>query len=265
MERVLKGWLVDNSVTADNLTDKILRLESAGNATLADVLDEMKREDTGLRQETLEHVVNLYNRVVADLVLSGYEVNTGLCYLTPRFRGIVEGGTWNPEKNSIYVSITQGKVLREAIAKTSVKILGERQGTMYIAGGEDAATRATDTTATPGRNYILTGRQLKLAGDDPAVGITLTSEEGAQTRLDADMVAVNEPSRLVFLLPSDLADGAYTLTVTTQYSAGGKLLKEPRSISCTIIVGEAPATPGGETGGSEGSSGGDGDDDFQLG
>lgn len=251
MDHVLKGWLVDNTVTADNLTDKILKLESAGNLTLADVLDEMKKEDTGLRQETLEHVVNLYNRVVADLVLAGYEVNTGLCYLTPQFKGVIEDGAWNPEKNSIYVSITQGKVLREAIAETSVKILGERQGVMYIAGGEDAATRATDTTATPGRNYILTGRKLKVVGDDPAVGITLTDEDGTPTRLDADMLAVNEPSRLVFLLPSDLADGRYTLTVTTQYSGSGALLKEPRSTSCTIVVGEPPAGTGGTTGGDD--------------
>ena len=257
MNHTLKAWLADNSVTADNKEDKILQLESAGNITLDDVLDEMKKEHTGLRLETITHVVNLYHRVLTDLVLSGYEINTGLFYMTPEFRGVVEGGAWNPEKNSIYVSIVQGKTLREAIAQTSVNILGEKQGVMYIAGGEDAATRATDRTATPGRNYILTGRLLKVAGSDPSVGIKLTDADGTETRLADDMLAVNNPSKLVILLPATLADGEYTLTVTTQYSGTSTLLKTPRSVSCTITVGTAPSTPG--TGGSD-----DGNDDGEL-
>ena len=46
MKTELKGWLADNPVTPDNKEDKILVLESAGNLTLSDVLDEMKEEDT---------------------------------------------------------------------------------------------------------------------------------------------------------------------------------------------------------------------------
>ena len=42
MKTELKGWLADNTVTTDNKEDKILVLESAGNLTLSDVLDEMK-------------------------------------------------------------------------------------------------------------------------------------------------------------------------------------------------------------------------------
>nr|WP_196009306.1 DNA-binding domain-containing protein [Parabacteroides distasonis] len=37
MKKVLKGWLIDNSVTTDNKTDKILLLASAGSLTLDDV------------------------------------------------------------------------------------------------------------------------------------------------------------------------------------------------------------------------------------
>ena len=37
MKKVLKGWLIDNAVTTDNKTDKILLLASAGSLTLDDV------------------------------------------------------------------------------------------------------------------------------------------------------------------------------------------------------------------------------------
>ncbi len=65
MKTELKGWLADNTVTTDNKEDKILVLESAGNLTLSDVLDEMKKEDTGLRAETLKHAVDLFRFVDA--------------------------------------------------------------------------------------------------------------------------------------------------------------------------------------------------------
>ena len=244
MKRTLKGWLVDNTVTADNKEDKILALESAGNLTREDVISQMRKEDTGLREETIEHVVNLHNRIVSDLVLSGYSVNTGLFRAVPQFRGVVENGQWNPKKNSIYVSITQDKDLREAIAETSVHILGEKGDVMYIIGGEDTVTRATDGTATAGRNYIVHGRMLKIAGDDESVGITLTNtSSGEVTRILPDMLAVNNPTQLVILLPPNLPDGEYTLTVTTQYSQTKTLLKTPRVATKTIVIGQSPETP----------------------
>ena len=64
MKNVLKIWLVDNTVTVDNKDDKIGQLESSGNLSLQDMPDEMNKEDTGLRPETIEHVVKLYNRVL---------------------------------------------------------------------------------------------------------------------------------------------------------------------------------------------------------
>ena len=54
MKNVLKIWLVDNTVTVDNKDDKIGQLESSGNLSLKDILDEMHKEDTGLRRARRE-------------------------------------------------------------------------------------------------------------------------------------------------------------------------------------------------------------------
>ena len=145
-------------------------------------------------------------------------------------------GAWDPERNSIYVSFTQDKDLREAIAETSVDILGDKASGMYISGVKDAATQATDGTMTPGRNFTISGRLLKVAGEDPKVGITIRNEEAGETLLPADMLTVNNPSQLVILVPADLAPGEYTLTVTTQYTGSGTPLKTPRSVSRQVYV-----------------------------
>ncbi len=239
MKKVLKAWLADNSVTTDNKTDKILILESAGSLTQQDIIDEMLKQDTGLRIETLRHSIDLYNRILMDLILTGYSVNTGLFRAVAQLTGVVEGGTWNKEKNSIYVRLTQDKGLREAIAETTVNILGEKADVMYILETQDIKTGRRDGSATAGRILKVVGNMLKKVGTNPAVGITLTNESGVVTKLPDDMLDTNNPKLLSILIPSDLPTGEYTLTVTTQYS-GPHLLKEPRSVSIQIWIGGRP-------------------------
>ncbi len=244
MQNTLKGWLADNTVTTDDKTDKILLLESAGNIGLEQIYKEMKEEDTGLKMETIVHVVTLFLRIVMRFVLNGYSVNTGLFRAVVQFVGTVKKGVWNPEENSIYVSFNQEKQLRESIAKTKVEILGTKANVMYILEVEDRKTGLKDGTATPGRNFFVRGSHLKVVGSDPAVGVTLTDSTGNVTKLVDDEVSINKPSELTLLLPAGLKDDTYTLTVCTQYSQSAQLLKEPRSVSTTITVGTP--TGGGE-------------------
>lgn len=226
---------------------KILLLASAGSLTLDDVLEEMYKQDTGLRPETLHHSVTLYHRVLMDLILNGYSVNTGLFRAVAQLTGVIEGGVWNKERNSIYVSLTQDKVLREEIAKTSVEILGEKSNIMYILETEDKKTGLKDGSATAGRNFFVRSAMLKVVGDDESVGVTLTNAAKAVTKLTDDLITINNPSSLTLLLPADLAEGEYTLTVTTQYSTSNRLLKTPRSVSVPVWIGGRPADGGSDS------------------
>lgn len=244
MKTVLKGWLANNTVTGENKGDKILVLESAGNLTLDNVLEEMKKEDTGLRKETLAHAVELYHRKLAELVLNGYSINTGLFRIVPQFRGLVEEGVWNPDTNSIYILMQQDKMLRDAIAETSVKILGEKGSAAYIIGSQDTTTRATDGSATPGRTFRVKGKNIRVTGTDEAVGVYIIASGGNKTKLGMDRVVTNNPSEVIVLLPADLEEGSYELQIVTQYSGGTKLLKTPRKVTKELFVGDAPQEPG---------------------
>ena len=226
MKHTLKGWLADNAVTADNKTDKILLLETAGSMNLDDILEEMYETNTGLQRETLRHVVELYHRIVKNAVLRGVQINTGLFYAVAKFLGVIEGGKWDPEKNSVYIALTQGRELREEIAETAVSILGEKANVMYILETEDRKSGRRDGSATAGKNFFVRGAMLKVMGDDD--------------------ITINKPSELTLLLPASLADGEYTLTVTTQYSKGNVSLKSPRSASTQVWIGGKPDSGGGE-------------------
>ena len=228
----LNAQLADNTLTVDDKDDKILTLVSAGTADKQRLINEIMEINPGLERETVEAVINLEQRVLKKLLLTGYRVNTGLFSAVAQFTGTVENNVFDPARNSIRVAMTQGKELREAIEATTVNIVGEKGSAMYVAGGTDTATSLSGFTATAGRNFTLTGQRIKLAGDDPSVGITLTDAEGEVTRID----------------------GEYKLTVTTQYSSG-QLLKTPRSVTKTLYIGQAPAG-GGEPGGGDEEEGG---------
>lgn len=244
MPNVIKAWLADNPVTTDDKKDKMFLVETGQTYELDDVINEMHNEETGLRVETISHVVKLFIRIVIRLLLNGNKVNASLFYAVARLRGTAEKGQWNPLKNSIYVLLTQGAELREAIKETTVEILGEKSNVMYITEVEDRDTGLNDGTITPGRNAFIRGASLKVAGDDPSVGITLTpASGGSETKLAEKDITINSPTEMVIIVPSGLEDGTYTLTITTQYVKGSKLLKTPRSVSTTVYVGSA--SPGG--------------------
>lgn len=240
MKNVLKAWLANNPVTTSSKEEKILVLENTGSLNLDDVLEEMQKQDTGLRPETIAHVVDLFQRTVKDLVLNGHSVNTGLFRAVAQFRGIVEDGVWNPQKNKAYVLFTQDKILREDINATPVKILGEKGDAAYIIATEDTTTRATNGLATPGRTFRLKGKNLKVAGTDENVGIYLIDPAGDGQRVPDEMIAKNTPSEIIMQLPTDLTEGEYELRIVTQHSRGGVMLKTPRIVSKRFIVGNAP-------------------------
>ena len=160
-KNLLKVWMADNTVTTDDKTDKIFVLESTRSVDQQFVLDRMAAKNPGLHRETMSASINLYHEVISELVMNGYSVNTDLFRAVPQLKGLAEGNAWNPEKNSIYVSLTQGKKLREEIKDTTVQILGDRQATMYINGTLDAATRSEmDSLVKPYRMLDKAGQKM---------------------------------------------------------------------------------------------------------
>ena len=250
---------VDNPLTKE-AGDKRFVLVSNGTADFDRVISEIMAVNPGLERETVEAVIKLEHRIIQRLTLSGMRVSNGLfsAVASPKGRA---GASWDPEVNQLNITIAQGVDWREAIRNTTVNVLGEKAEVMYISGTTDIATRATDRTATPGYPFTAEGNYLKLVGDDPAVGITIISEEGTETRVDSGMVAVNEPKKLVFVLPAGLAEGTYTLRIATQYNGSntGTLRKTPRVVESPLYIGVAPTTPGDSD-----EDGGD-DGDHQLG
>jgi hypothetical protein len=229
MRKSLKIWLKNNTFDAKANNYKAV-LESMGSMDLEAVINEMDNEGMGVQPETALNIITRFNRKVTDLVLSGYSVHTGISYMRPVVTGMFTDRKWNREQNPVYISITQSAELRQEAATAEVKILGKQAQRTAIFTVTDLSTGATDGTLTRGRNAELQGRYLKIAGESPDCGIFLTnSTTRVTTRLDRSDLVYNEPKRLLIWIPDTLEPGQYELRVTTQFTTGTRLLKEPKS------------------------------------
>jgi hypothetical protein len=166
------------------------------------------------------------------LVLSGYNVNTGIVYMHAAVKGVFYDKTWNPDRNHLHVAISQGTDLRAAVAETSVEIMGEHPDPIALFSITDLSTGKTDGSITRGFNAELKGTYIKIAGADESCGIYLRNVDTADDiKLEPQYIAVNDPSRILFIAPATLDAGTYELRVVTQFTGSNKTLKQPRSVT----------------------------------
>ncbi|MEE3725585.1 DUF4469 domain-containing protein, partial [Riemerella anatipestifer] len=188
------------------------------------------KEGMEIQTETAVDIITRFNRKASELVLNGYSVNTGLVYMRPAIKGVFYDKTWDKEKHSVYVNVNQGTDLRKAANDTKVEILGEQSSPMSVFSITDKVTGKADGTLTKGKNAEIIGTYIKIDGDNPKNGIVFKNLDNQnEVKLAKDSIVLNEPSRLLILVPSDLEAGNYELSITTQSSTGSVLLKEPRT------------------------------------
>lgn len=230
-------------------------LVSNGTADFDRVISEIMDVNPGLERETVEMVVKLEHRIIQKLTLNGMRVSNGLFSAVASPKG-VGGSSWDPKVNELNISIAQGASWREAIRNTTVNVIGQKSEVMYISSITNAATRATNGTATQGRPLTVEGNYLKITGTDPSVGIYFINSEGEEIKVTEDYWSINEPKRLSFVVPTTLENGTYTLRITSQYLYGSTTLrKTPRTVERTVYVGVEPTLGQAIVSGRDGATG----------
>ncbi|MDY3521478.1 DNA-binding domain-containing protein [Riemerella anatipestifer] len=226
----LKAWLRPNLLTKDDPNDFVAVPLLGGSLGITEIIEALKKEGMEIQTETAVDIITRFNRKASELVLNGYSVNTGLVYMRPAIKGVFYDKTWDKENHSVYVNVNQGTDLRKAANDTKVEILGEQSSPMSVFSITDKATGKVDGTLTKGKNAEIKGTYIKIDGDNPKNGIVFKNlDTQNEIKLAKDNIVINEPSRVLILVPSDLEAGNYELSITTQSSTGSVLLKEPRT------------------------------------
>ena len=228
MKRIVKVWLRKNGLTPDP-NDMTASVSSTGSVSKEDIIDAIMADGTEWQRETITGVIDRYHRKIVQLLSESKDVNDGLVYLRLIVLGIFRGKKYDPTANSVYVTATQGMMLRHMAADLDVEVLGEMPDRINIYQVINMNTRAADGTITRGRNVEIEGSYIKIAGDDPTVGVYLENvDTGDAYKFDDSLIVQNNPAKLMLLIPTNLELGMYRLKVITQYTTSHKLLKVPR-------------------------------------
>jgi hypothetical protein len=236
MAGILKAWLRKNPF-ATKRNSFIIVIESFGSINLDGIIEELKADGMELKPETARDVISRYNRKCIDLSLRGYNVNTGLVYMKTAARGVTYDKTWNPERNRLHMAISQGTDIQTALDGVSVEIMGEHPDPADLFSITDLYTGKTDGSVTPGFNAELKGTYIKITGGDESCGLYLRNvDTGEDSKLEPHHIAVNDPSRILFIVPAGLSAGTYELRVVTQYTVSRKALKHPRAVTLRYYI-----------------------------
>lgn len=242
--------LVENTMTKDIKEDFVASVRTKKSMTIVDIANAIAAERTEYRIDTITNISNLIDEKIRQLVCDGYTVVTGAAQYAPSIPGVFIGdkGIIDPNVNKCAVNITPAQLMRAEVAKVEPKFSGtvRRMGGARISLVLDVATGKTDGTITPGGMLDVTGTKIRCTGaDGTGLGTVKLVKVADQSEVATfTQLGINDPSRLMFTLPADLADGEYQLVVETWFSSASTLLKEKRT-----LVYPLPLVVGGGSGG----------------
>lgn len=234
----IKAYLYDNLLTKDNPNDYIARTVSERSLDVKQICEAaVNRGGADVTASAMEHATALFLKEMAYQLCDGYSVNTGYFTAGTVIRGVFDSPTetFNSEKHSILFQFNQGERLRAEIANIEISILGIADASSAILQVKDVKSGTINDILTPGRNLKITGSKIKVAGDNPANGIFfVNSVTEDRIRVEADEIAINNPSELMVIIPA-VPSGTYRVEVVTQYAVGS-LLKEPRTATFDKVL-----------------------------
>lgn len=231
--------LYDNTLT-EKVGDYTARPQTTGSLRNREIAARIVKERTEYRQETIENILDLADKKKVEAIAEGKSVVDGVGQYLISVRGNFEGEKvpFDPAKHALIVSYTSGQLLRDQLKKTNVINKGLAQTGPVINTITDSTSGSINSFLTSSGPAVINGSDIKLLGDDPAVGVYLTSNAVGAVPVKVPTVIHNLPSQLTVMLPAIETGKRYTLSITTQYSSSNKSLKEPRTYTLAVLLGD---------------------------
>jgi hypothetical protein len=211
----------------------IARTDNEASLSIEEVCAALKNRGgfTGNYDDLVEYVRQFFNEAAYQLC-DGFAVNTGYFLVHPNVGGTFDKATegHDTQKHPVAFRFRTLAPLRALAEHITIEIEGVADVSGYIDEFVDISTEAVNETATPGEQFSIAGHKIKVAGDDPEVGVYFVSAADPARRFKAaGHLAENTASRVIGIIPA-LSPGLYKLEIITQYSSGSFFLKEPRTV-----------------------------------
>jgi hypothetical protein len=203
-------------------TDKTLSIEEIA-------VSAVERGGATMNVQTLIEAYNTMTKEMMYQVLNGFAVRNDFFRYHVHVRGTYDSPHDPVEPAKCSFSFTPLQTMRQLLSKITVRIEGIASVEAYIVHVEDSTAGDIDSVLTPGGVLTIHGQKIKVEGDPDICGVEFVDETGSATKVTARLIE-NLPAKLIVPIPA-LATGVYRVRITTQFSHGSVLLKEPRSVT----------------------------------
>ena len=122
MKNVLKVWLKKNHYSV-NPNEYEAQVSVNEYVELDFIIDEMVKDGLNTDREVIIDLISRFNRKASELVVSGYQVNTGLVKMQPCIKGNITQRIWNPIVNRVDVLLSQSEAVTKAIEEVEIEII----------------------------------------------------------------------------------------------------------------------------------------------
>lgn len=163
MKTVLNAKLRKNHLSCDPL-DYNAQVVVNGNLGIVEVIDELLKENVDMNREQILNIMTAFNRKASELVVSGFNVNTGLVILSPIIKGPFYEKKWNSNINSVDVSFKPGYALNKALNDTDIQIL-EEHGEVFESINQSTESSSINENQSNNDSWLLNSTQ------EPACGM----------------------------------------------------------------------------------------------
>jgi hypothetical protein len=219
--------------------DRSGRVKSTGTRKVDDLIEIAVARRTDINAVTMKASYEILKEVALEEVCNSKHVEFGLTYNSLGSNGVFIGDhpSWDSKTHSLSLVAVATAETRKAIKSIEVEVLGMAQSGLYINSLTDVTSGEVNARLTPGGGVNLTGVKIKIAGEAPGVGLYLTEiNTETVTEIPMTSIPVNDPSKITFIVPSDLPAGDYKLSITTQFLPNTTLLKEPRTYMFDYVL-----------------------------
>lgn len=243
-KQTLIAYLVANALT-ENPNDFYAIIKNVGTLDPKSFAQIIKDEGCELKEETIEDVINRYERTKMERLLQGFHIKTpmGTSSLTTHGTFHGERATFDPDVHKIDMKTITSNDLRSKLKNIHLEVLGLLNNGPIVNTIIDSFSGKIDSIITPNNVLTLEGERIRIEGESENVGIEFVNCS-TQERTKVTQIIKNDPKTILFMIPN-LEVGTYNLELSTQYSKGKTPLKEPRTstfLNTLSVVSDNPET-----------------------
>lgn len=230
---------------ADNLTGGegkfFARTAPEAVAKIEDVcIAAINRGDYDGESSNMVNAVNRFLDMAMHMLLDAYPVNFEYFTIYPRITGLFDAVSveqpYDRKKNPIKFGFRTRPKLQRLIDEVEVLVEGRADTTGGISWYLDTDENAMNEITVPGNLFVLEGDKIKIAGDDPGVGVYLKDAGNSGAEVKVTRIAYNSASKIIGITPNTAAL-QNRIVIRTQYNGSGStFLKEPRTITSDFIL-----------------------------